>query len=233
MRLFSAFLSPISDLIYPNHCLICNHYVHANRMAICPICIDELPYTYFEHFTVPTSFEQLFYGRVSLNMTFALLYFEQHNSTQKLLHALKYGSRKWIGWQLGKEIGHRIKEFHQNDPIDALIPVPIHPKKAFDRGYNQSEWIAKGIATILPIPIEKGWIYKKTHTGSQTTSDRFHRWENVSSNFASRIFPTFDGHIAIVDDVITTGATIEAMVSAIQAINKNVKISVITLAITK
>jgi predicted amidophosphoribosyltransferase len=134
---------------------------------------------------------------------------------------------------MGIEIGTRLKEKQAIDPIDVLIPVPIHPKKAFDRGYNQSEWIAKGIASVIPAEIQKNWMVKNHHTKSQTRSNRFNRWDNVSTNFSSRIIDTFEGHIAIVDDVITTGATIEAMVSAIQAKNKKVKISVITLAITK
>ena len=233
MHLISVFVSSISDLIFPNNCLVCEHPVPRNQMVICPFCIDELPYTYFERYSSSTPFDQLFYGRANVYSTYALLYFEQHNSTQRVLHALKYDSRKLVGLQMGIEIGTRLKEKQAIDPIDVLIPVPIHPKKAFDRGYNQSEWIAKGIASVIPAEIQKNWMVKNHHTKSQTRSNRFNRWDNVSTNFSSRIIDTFEGHIAIVDDVITTGATIEAMVSAIQAKNKKVKISVITLAITK
>ncbi len=232
MRLIYSFFYPFISLIYPIHCLVCSGDVLIDNSAICPICLDELPYTYFEEYNTDQPMDRMFYGRLSPQFTYSLLFFEQNGPTQPILHALKYDARRNVGKQLGELIAHRIARLHSIDPIDALIPVPIHPKKAFWRGYNQSEFIAKGIGAVLQIPVQTKWVVKCRATESQTRKNRFLRWDNVVNQFESRINGTFAGHIAIVDDVLTTGATIEAVVKSIRSKNEHIRISILTLAIT-
>lgn len=232
MRLIYSFFHSFISLIYPLHCIVCSDEVLIEDSAICPICLDELPYTYFEQYNTDHPMDHMFYGRLSTQFTYALLFFEQNGPTQPILHALKYDARRNVGKQLGERIANRIADLHSIDPIDALIPVPIHPKKAFSRGYNQSEFIAKGIGAVLHIPVQTKWVVKCRATESQTRKNRFLRWDNVVNQFESRINGTFAGHIAIVDDVLTTGATIEAVVKSIRSKNEHIRISILTLAIT-
>ena len=230
-HIYSVIQSFIS-LVYPMQCVVCSGEVFIDNSAICPICLDELPYTYFEQSNTDHPMDRMFYGRLPTQFTYALLFFEQNGPTQPILHALKYGARRNVGKQLGERIAYRIAHLHSIEPIDALIPVPIHPKKAFTRGYNQSEFIAKGVGAVLHIPVQTKWVVKCRATESQTRKSRFLRWDNVADQFESRINGTFAGHIAIVDDVLTTGATIEAVVKSIRSKNEHIRISIITLAIT-
>ena len=151
----------------------------------------------------------------------------------KILHALKYKSNPVVGVEFGEEIARRIKSMNQFNDLDALIPVPIHPKKAFIRGYNQSEQIAKGMANVLAIPVDTHFLKKQEHTESQTKRGRFDRWDNVADNFVLRKQFKKPKHIAIIDDVITTGATIEALVRSIHKNYPEIRVSIISLALTK
>jgi ComF family protein len=122
---------------------------------------------------------------------------------------------------------------HPISKVDAIIPVPIHPKKKFARGYNQSELLARGLSKHWGVPLLKSTVQKRKHTLSQTTNDRFGRWENVQNMF--RATAQFNGyhHVLIVDDVITTGATLESLARAIKATDPNVQISLLSFAFTK
>jgi ComF family protein len=190
-------------------------------------------FTHFEKYTEPTELDKLFWGRINLAGTFALLLFEKGKSTQKILHALKYKSNPAVGVEFGEEIAKRIQSMRHFDDLDALIPVPIHPKKAFIRGYNQSEQIAIGLSNVLTIPVDTHFLKKQEHTKSQTKRGRFDRWDNVVNNFVLRKQVKTPKHIAIVDDVITTGATIEALVRSIHKNYPEIRVSIISLALTK
>jgi ComF family protein len=219
-------------LLFPSKCLVCSGEWPSNE-PVCSFCRSELQYTGFENYSEPTELDKLFWGRVSLEGTFALLYFYKNSSTQKILHALKYGNKPETGNILGKEIGHKIKDLAFMGDADVLIPVPLHPKKQFSRGYNQSEQLAKGISEITGIPTDNSFIGKLQHTSSQTRRGRFSRWDNVSGNFGLRKTKKSYKHILIIDDVITTGATLEAMIQSIRAVYPELRISIISLALTK
>lgn len=233
MRVIHSLIDPIISLIYPVNCISCSGDVFIENSALCPLCIDELPYTLFEHCLDTNPMHRIFYGRFPFQFCYALLFFEQNAASQPILHALKYDSRRQVGTQMGELIAKRIEVLHFNDPIDALIPVPIHPKKAFTRGYNQSEYIANGIGAELRIPVYPNWVITRRSTESQTRKNRFLRLDNVAHKFESRINRNFTGHVVIVDDVLTTGATIEAVVQSIRSTNAHIRISIVTLAITK
>jgi ComF family protein len=226
-------VDPINHLIYPNRCLICEDELAKESKSICSFCQTEMNFTHFEKYEEPTSLDKLFWGRVRIESTFGLLFFEKGKSSQKILHALKYKSNPAVGVELGKLIGSKIKGLEQFEMLDTLIPVPIHPKKEFERGYNQSEQLAKGIGDLLKIEVDLHFLKKKTHTGSQTRKNRFARWDNVVNNFDLRKRSKTYQHIAIVDDVVTTGATIEALARSIKENYPDLRISIISLAVTK
>lgn len=220
-------------LVYPTTCLICSDELSSEKSPICSFCQQEMHYTQFEKYKEPTMLDTIFWGRVPLVATYALLYFEKGKSTQKILHALKYQSNPNVGIEFGKEIARKIKTIDLFKDIDLLLPVPIHPKKEFERGYNQSEQIAYGLSTVLSVKMDTKFLKKQIHTGSQTKRGRFARWDNVADNFVLRKHTKVPKHIAIVDDVITTGATIEALARSIQKNYPDIRISIISLALAK
>lgn len=222
-----------SHMIYPDRCLICDDEIVKASSSICSFCKTEMQFTQFEKYTEPTELDKLFWGRVKIEATFALLYFEKEKSTQKILHALKYNFNPAVGIEFGKEIALFIKPLAQFMDLDALVPVPIHPKKEFIRGYNQSTQIAIGISDHLNIPLETNLLKKVKHTESQTKRGRFARWDNVSNNFILQKNKINPKHIGIIDDVVTTGATIEALVRSIQENYPEIRISIISLALAK
>ncbi len=224
----------IVHLIYPNTCLICQKELTESSSEICPFCKADLQYTYFERYDEPTILDQLFWGRINLKGTFALFFFEKGKKVQPILHALKYKDKPEIGVQFGEMIGRKLNEIEAFKDLDALIPVPLHPKKLFIRGYNQSEKLADGISNQLTIPVLNDFILRNKNTETQTKKGRFLRWENVENKFSVGKKSHQDyKHIAIVDDVITTGATLEAIIQSIQKNNPEVCISVISLALAK
>lgn len=223
----------ISHMIYPDQCLICDEEILKDTSAICSFCKQEMHYTQFEKYTEPTELDKLFWGRVPIEATFSLLFFEKGKSTQKILHALKYKFNPQVGVEFGKEIARTLISLSQFKDLDAIIPVPIHPKKEFVRGYNQSEQIANGISSILAVPVDLHFLKKQSHTESQTKRGRFARWDNVANNFVLKKLKKTPKHIAIIDDVVTTGATIEALVRSIQENYPEIRISIISLAVTK
>jgi ComF family protein len=233
LKIWLKIIDPIVHLIYPNSCLICSEELAVQYESICPFCRNEMAYTHFEKYTEPSNLDKLFWGRIQLSSTFALLYFEKSKATQKILHALKYKSSPQVGIQFGKEIGRTLLSSKRLADIDALIPVPIHPKKEFTRGYNQSEKLADGISLVSSIPVDTHFLTKKTHTSSQTKKNRFARWDNVVNNFSLHNKDKNYKHIAIIDDVVTTGATIEALVRSINENYPDLRISIISLAVTK
>jgi ComF family protein len=229
----SYLMDTISHMIYPNQCIICDEELVKDNSSICNFCTESLQYTQFEKFTEPTSLDKLFWGRVQLEKSFSLLFFEKGKSTQKILHALKYKSNPIVGVEFGKLIGKTLKGNNAFKDLDLLIPVPLHPKKEFTRGYNQSEKLADGISLILNIHVDTTFLKKHKHTGSQTRRGRFGRWDNVVNNFGIKRQNTEPKHIAIIDDVITTGATLEAIIQSVKEIYPDIRVSIISLALTK
>lgn len=226
MNLFRSFLG----LIFPDLCLCCNVSLAGNEKSICTSCIYSLPKTFF-HNDNDNPMEKIFRGRIPVESTAAFLYFHKGGRVQELMHKLKYSGKQQIGYYLGKLYGNELANSKNFSGIDLIVPVPMHPAKQRKRGYNQSEVIAKGIAESLNKPINIKGLAKVEKTQTQTRKARFVRWENVETVFAVRDSSKFENkHILIVDDVLTTGATIESCCQKLLEI-KGVKISVVTLAI--
>lgn len=227
----TSYISDIIHLIYPEQCFVCETELTTNEKHICSHCDTQLTETSFHLFEDASEFDKLFWGRINVDSTFALYYFQKKSVIQTLLFQFKYKHVESIGIVFGKRIGNRIIESEKYTSIEALIPVPLHPKKQFLRGYNQSLALTKGISESSGIPIDESVVKRKTNNSTQTKKDRFQRWDNVDSIFnVSNSIQDYK-HVAIVDDVITTGSTVEALIHAIREKHPEVKISVITLAI--
>jgi len=230
-------ISPISNsflhLLFPEKCIHCYAELIVKESVVCLNCLSTISYTFFENYTEQTKMDKLFWGKILLHKTFSLYYFEENTVVQSILHTLKYKNNPQIGIQFGRKIGERIMNLESFQDIDALIPVPIHPKKKFSRGYNQAEMIAKGISEITTIPIQSTEVKKLKHTQSQTKKSMWERWTTSENTFSSLLTDNSLKHIALIDDVLTTGATLERLAKTILDRNPNVKISLITLAITK
>lgn len=221
------------NLLFPEVCVGCETELSVRENYLCYSCWESIHLTYFEGFKEPSSLDKLFWGRVELNATYALFYFEREKASQKLLHALKYQFKGNLGVYLGKIAASKLVNHTVFKEVQALIPVPLHPKKAFIRGYNQSEKIAQGIASVWKIPVIQQEVLKTKHTESQTKKDQFQRWDNVTSIFKVKGNLSNYQHIAIVDDVITTGATLESMAQELIEANPTLQISIISLALAK
>lgn len=220
-------------LLFPSSCICCQGELIQSEKSCCSNCKSELPFTRFELYEEVTDLDQLFWGRVNIDSTFSLLYYEKTNSVKPILQALKYKGRSDVGIEFGEMIGNVLKDHPKFNSIEAFVPVPIHIKKRYTRGYNQSEMIAKGMANVWSVKVAPNLISKSKHTGSQTTLGRFKRWDNVENLFTVNHEMEQFKHIAIVDDVVTTGATLESIVRSIREIYPSIQISVISLALTK
>jgi competence protein ComFC len=222
----------LGHLIFTNTCLHCQNELTFSERFLCWFCWESLERTFFEHQTVPTRLDQLFWGRVQIKHTCALYYYSKDNICQSLIRSLKYDFNAPLGVFLGEHLANEIKE-HPIRFVDAIIPVPLHPKKKFARGYNQSELLAKGLAKNWNVPILNKATFKKRNTKSQTKKDRFGRWENVQNMFELHLDLFQFKHILIVDDVVTTGATLESLIVSIQQKAPEVQISLLSFAFTK
>ncbi len=218
-------------LIFPEKCRVCAAELAPTDMLLCPFCTLDLDYTHFEKYSDPNAIEKLFWGRVPIQRAYAHLFYRKGGSTQHILHELKYTYNAQIGHEFGKQIGNTLREQKNWLDLDFLVPVPIHPKKEFSRGYNQSALIAKGISASMSIPVHNFGLKKVKHTASQTQKGRFLRWDNVTNNFLLNSGNNFQGkHIAFVDDVITTGATLESLIRTVLEKYPDIRVSVISLA---
>ena len=199
-----------TNLLYPELCPACDSPLSNNEKEICIKCEFDLPYTDF-HLHLDNPVAKQFWGRIPLDTAMALLYFTKESKTQNLIHQLKYKNQPQIGFLLGEMIGERLlaSGIHQN--FDFIVPVPIHEKRLRSRGYNQSEYIANGIARVLQIPVRTKVVIRYKETKSQTKNERFERFQNLDNVFMVLQPMAITGkHILLVDDVITTGATFEA-----------------------
>ena len=227
------YLDGIKHLVFPNTCLKCQVELSRFEQHICVFCWEMLQRTYFESYETPSAMDQLFWGRINISETFSLYYFEKEKPIQEMLHALKYHFKAPLGRQMGERMAQVILQSEKYKHIEALIPVPIHARKRFARGYNQSELIAEGIAQKIKLPILMNVVEKSSNNGSQTKRNRFLRWENASDQFLLGKEMESYSHIAIVDDVVTTGATLEAMAQLLRSRYPTLQISLLSFAIAK
>ncbi|MDF1575476.1 MAG: phosphoribosyltransferase family protein [Bacteroidales bacterium] len=203
----------INDLVllfFPSNCLVCGKRLHGPGEILCFTCETELPRTGFEK-DQKNPVSQIFWGRVPVIYGTSLLRFEKGSSCQSLLHDLKYRGNRKAGLYLGRLLGQALLCSSYSNS-DLIIPVPLHPRKFRERGYNQSEIIARGLTEITGIPLAAGIIKRKDYSSSQTVMNRQERFENISEAFmlCDPSPDLNDKKILMIDDVVTTGATLEA-----------------------
>ncbi|MEI9944076.1 MAG: ComF family protein [Chitinophagaceae bacterium] len=214
-------------LFFPHICAGCGNDVLDKESTLCIRCIAALPVTYFElHPGNPI--EKKFWGRLPLKNATAQYYFTGESLIQYLVHQFKYKNKKELGWQLGRMMGNALKQSGRFD-ADALIPLPLFPDKERKRGFNQSFILCQGIAEYLHIPILQNVIIRPQHTETQTRKGRIERWKNMEGKFVLADHSAIAGkHVLLVDDVITTGATLEACGSELLKA-ENVQVSIACL----
>ena len=196
---------------------------------MCLICKHQLPLTYFWDYDKP-EIEKLFWGRLPIASACAYLHFEKENKTQLLMHRLKYEGKTGIGVELGKSFGAILKEKKWFSDVDVIIPVPLHFTRQERRGYNQSSFIADGIALVYDVPVRSKAMTRVVSSDSQTHKSRYDRSENVESVFEVTTKAVKGKNVLLVDDVVTTGATLVS--AGTQLIDAGVnKLYIATLAI--
>jgi ComF family protein len=217
-------------LFYPHLCNGCNSDVLSNDSLLCFECINNLPHTQFAKFE-NNPIEKIFWGRLPIQAAFAEFYFDKESLIQHLIHQLKYKNNTAIGVYLGEMIGNSITNTNRFENIDALIPLPLFPDKERKRGYNQAKIICDGISNATNISVLNNIVIRQRFTETQTRKHRTERWQNVADSFAINNSKALEGkHILLIDDVVTTGATLEACGNAILQI-PNTKLSIATLAL--
>ena len=171
-------LDDLLNLFFPNLCRACGIKLIGEEETICFDCLYHLPKTNYHHFA-DNPVEQTFWGRINIEAGTSFCFFEKGTTIQHLLHQLKYKGEKEIGLELGKHLGAQLAGSGRFQSVDVIIPVPLHPGKEKKRGYNQSEWIAKGISQTFQRPLKTNILIRKTDTSTHTRKSRFERWENV------------------------------------------------------
>lgn len=208
--MIQSLLEDFLNLIYPRTCAACGNTLFRHEEVICSQCLIHLPKTFY-HKDRKNPLFQLFWGKIPLEMVSSFYFFNKGNKVQNLIHQLKYKNRPDIGVYIGKRYGQYLKREDIFKTVDLIIPVPLHKKKLRKRGYNQAEMFASGLSASMNIPYDNMSFVRNANTETQTKKSKLERWENVKNKFSILDTSIFENkHILLVDDVITTGSTMEA-----------------------
>ncbi len=223
--LWDDFLS----LLFPRICYGCGNHLQRNENLICTECYVVIPRANY-HLARENPVEKIFWGRCSIESAAAFSFYNKGSRIRNLIHNLKYKGIKEIGSELGRIYGLALKSSGFTDNIDIIIPVPLHPDKKRERGFNQSELIAEGIAEVTGLNVNSSAIERTVSSSTQTKRSRYDRWVNVEGIFTVKNPDSIRGrHILLVDDVITTGSTMESCVNELVK-TESVKVSVVAIA---
>lgn len=222
-------ISDLLDIIFPRRCCVCGEILSAQEQHICLNCLYALPRVE-PH--IAKEIEKIFWGKIDIERATSFIYYHKGSPYNSIIHALKYKGRPWIGMYFARIAAAGLSEKGFFDNIDAIIPMPLSGKKKSKRGYNQCDYIAEGISHATGIPVLKDIVERSISNETQTDKNRNERWENVKGIFALRKPEQLEGkHILLVDDILTTGATLASCASTIQA-GCNCKTSIFTLGYT-
>jgi ComF family protein len=217
------------SLLFPRLCYACGNYLLRNEYLICTECYVVIPRNNY-HNESDNPVAQLFWGRCTIEKAAAFSYYNKGSRIRNLIHNMKYKGIREIGYELGKIYGTTLKASGFMNDIDIIIPVPLHPSKKRIRGFNQSETISNGLGEATSLPVEIQSLVRVIVSATQTKRSRYDRWTNVEGIFKVTDPTAISGkHVLLVDDVITTGSTIEACTNELLKI-ENVKVSVVALA---
>lgn len=223
----------IVDFIAPRSCVICGRRLSPTERSLCSVCVLHLYRTTFQFTPEDNEMAQLFWGLLPVERTAALIYYEPRSETAALIYKLKYGHRPDIGEDLGRIMAEEMKPAGFLDGIDILLPIPLSKKRYWQRGYNQSEMLARGMSEVTGLPVITKAVRRTNFRQSQTSLTRKERQENVEGTFVLRHPELLENkHVLLIDDICTTGATLLACSEAIRSI-KGIRISILTLGFTK
>lgn len=221
----------LMHLFFPHYCMGCFTDLRSRHQLICPICDYHLPLTGFADLN-HNPVEKIFWGRLSATSATAAYYFTRNTLMQELIFSLKYQQKKEVGYWLGKKLGNTLLYSHRFQSIDCIIPLPLHKEKELQRGYNQAALIAEGIGQVLHKPVYQLAVTREKFTQSQTRQSRDNRWLNMQNIFhVNQPQLLMNQHCLLVDDVITTGATLEACGKSLLQV-PGCQISIATVAYT-
>jgi ComF family protein len=222
-------LKHLLNIFFPDNCPGCGNSFLQHEKHICMNCLIKLPVTNF-HQNPENPLAKSFWGRLNFQAVTAVYFFHKGEVMQRLLHHLKYKGNKEVGVVLGRQMAIQLNNAEGFRNADLIIPVPLHPGKLLQRGYNQSEMIANGISEIWQRPVDTNLLIRKKNTASQTRKSRYRRFENTEQVFHLDDALRYEGkHILLVDDVITTGSTIIACAEQFTSV-KGCTISIVAVA---
>lgn len=210
----SNIINDINNILLPKLCFGCNALLYRGEEHICTVCRNQLPLTEYS-FNAENQVDRIFYGRINISKASAFLFFTDHGIVKNMIHYLKYKNQEQIGFFLGQWYGQIIRNNNYLE-IDYVIPVPLHPKKQRKRGYNQVSLFAKTVAEHLNAHYLENILIKTANTRTQTKKTRLLRWQNKQALYILTDAEFLkDKKVLLLDDVITTGATMEACATAL------------------
>ena len=222
-------ISDLIELIFPRHCCVCGEVLSHQEQDICLNCLYKLPKIEKIH---QSELEKAFWGRFDIERVAAYIYYQKESPYNRLLHKMKYGNHPEVGYRLATMAADRLMQEGFFDGIDAIVPLPLSKKKRRQRGYNQCDYIAEGLSQTTGIPVLKDCVVRNKSNETQTHKTRDERWRNVEGIFSLANPGLIEGkHILLIDDILTTGATLTNCAIAIKQ-GCNCRISVFTLAYT-
>lgn len=217
-------------LLYPEICIGCGSALMHHDKMICFKCSINLPYTNFENIN-ENPVERLFWFKTKIEHAASGFFFTKKSRIQKMIHAFKYHGNEEAAVFMGEQLGELLNKSSRFNEVDVIVPVPLHPNKFKKRGFNQAERIAFGMSAVMNIPVNTTTLIRVEHNDTQTKKALFSRWENVETIFKIYDSDSIKGmHVLLVDDVITSGSTIESCANQILKI-PNTKVSIASLAV--
>ncbi|HLG35619.1 MAG TPA: ComF family protein [Bacteroidia bacterium] len=235
-----TYLRDFFNLFYPHLCPACGRALSSGEQHMCSVCLWRLPKTNF-HLQEDNPVQRRFWGKTNVASAASFVFFDKGEKVQRMLHSLKYQNNTELGIFLGELYGKELKASPLFSSCDGIVPVPLHLKKIRTRGYNQSDFIAEGLSKAMGIPVYKKFLMRTVATSTQTRKSRYARFENVENVFRLNVRQRTDSpgrgekavakHFLLVDDIITTGSTLEACASCLNQI-EGVKVSIATIACT-
>ena len=236
MLILSKLRRAMGDLfaiIFPPVCPVCNTTMSEGEQVICNRCRVAMPMTGYIG-RIDNAMERRLWGLVPFVQASALFFYIEGSPYRRVIHAFKYGSKWHLARDMGEWLGGEMVRSHAFESVDVIVPVPLHPLRRMWRGYNQSEYLAEGVARVFERPVDRRSLRRTRYTTSQTRRSKNQRWDNVHGGFSVRDGARFAGkHVLLVDDVFTTGATLCACAEAILHKAPDCRISVITLAVSQ
>lgn len=216
------------ELFFPNVCHLCGMPLVGGEQQICMYCLCKLHYA---EDSDPKQIASIFIGQSEIREAGSYFRFEKGGLVQRLIHELKYYDNKELAYWLGRwAFLHFMEKESSLCNVDILLPIPLHRSRLKRRGYNQSEWIAKGISSVLSVPIDTTSVIRKVKTQTQTKRSFYERWSNMQEVFELRDNSNLIGkRVLLVDDVLTTGSTLNSCANVLNDVEE-ICLSVFTLA---